>query len=80
MTQQSQPTAFSAGELEAAGWKRRSLLAHDRMVEADLIYQKLGLETLIRAADASDLGPECGSCQSHACSEYEVIYTREKTS
>jgi len=54
------------------------MLTPDRMTEVELIYQNLGLETLVCDPEVEDFGPECETCQSRTCPEYRVIYTRKK--
>jgi|TARA_B100000959_G_scaffold281631_2_gene346144 hypothetical protein len=78
MTPQARTKSLKQDELNAAGWKRRSMLTPDRMTEVELIYQNLGLETLVCDPEVEDFGPECETCQSRTCPEYRVIYTRKK--
>ncbi len=74
----SSPDIPPEEDLVAAGWERRSMLSMERIAEAESIYLDLGLEVLIRKPDEAHFGANCQLCKEQACSEYRVIYTREK--
>ena len=72
------PDGLTQEELVSQGWERRAMLAPDRLVEAQAIYQELGLDVLIRSPEDEHFGSDCSLCRAHACSEYRVLYTRRK--
>ncbi len=69
---------LTAAELTANGWERRAMLSSDRLLEAQTIYQELGLEVLVRSPESEQFDSKCSLCRDHACREYRVLYTRRK--
>ena len=65
-------------DLVSQGWERRSMLSDDRVKEATETYLELGFEVLVRDLSEEKFGPKCGACQTYACSNYILIYTRRE--
>ena len=72
------PDGLTQEELVSQGWERRAMLAPDRLVEAQAIYQDLGLDVLIQSPEGETFSSDCSPCRAHACREYRVLYTRRK--
>jgi len=68
-------TDLTEGELENAGWERRSILDGARLEEAVRMYEELGFEVLVREVGPDDLKDSNSCIDCYACS-LKVIYTR----
>ncbi len=65
-------------ELEAQGWRKRSVISPDRIDEVRELYEGLGLEVRLEPMPPSAFGPQCAGCAVTACESYAVIYTRPR--
>ncbi len=64
-------------ELVSQGWDRRFMVGPDRVEETNQLYRELGYEVLNEPVSPSELNEICKACQTLACSDYVVIYTRK---
>ncbi|MCK4909832.1 MAG: hypothetical protein KAS70_08030 [Planctomycetes bacterium] len=63
--------------LEAEGWTKQFTTSEPRLSESVELYQSLGLEVRLEAADLSNEN-ECQSCLAAEPDKYKTIYTRKK--
>ena len=68
-------TNLTDGELEKAGWERRSIMDGPLLEEAVRMYRELGFEVMVREVDPEDL-KGTGSCVDCFGCTLKVIYTR----
>lgn len=64
-------------KLLSQGWDRRFMVGPDRVDETNQLYRELGYEVLNEPVIPSELNEICKACQTLACSDYVVIYTRK---
>ncbi len=64
-------------KLTAQGWQRRFMVGPDRVEETTQLYKELGFEVLNEAVKPTEFNEMCAGCQTLACEEYVIIYTRK---
>jgi len=67
-------------ELISRGWDRRFMVGPDRVKEANQLYRELGYEVLNEPVRPSEFNEICKDCQTIACNDYVIIYTRKAIS
>ena len=67
-------------ELSSQGWDRRFMVGPDRVKEANQLYRELGYEVLNEPVRPSEFNEICKECQTIACNDYVIIYTRKAIS
>jgi hypothetical protein len=66
-------------ELEKEGWVKQFTADEPRLSEAVEEYRELGFEIHLEPLDPLEMdGEECTRCLKASCTQYKVIYTRNR--